>query len=119
MMSRDRRWLLLVEDLAEQLLYVGDLAINKKDIEWEFNLHTQGLLDKEELSAIPELSDPVASLSSLRDQILTNLVERKLLYQFVQLDSRFDLADPSLYTECMSQWQDNIRDSSEVFASTY
>lgn len=103
---------------SNQMLTVGKEVITQDDIDWEFDMHTRGLLDNEELTPIPEMPNPEVILSTLKDRLMADLIERKLLFQFIKMDNTFDLADPALYTDCLQQWQATLQDNSEWFQTT-
>lgn len=101
----------------DHILLVGKEGISQDEIEWEFELHTRGMFDKEELTPIPEIGRPELVLSALKDRLLADLIERKLLYQFIKMDPDFDLADSSLYSGCLEKWHATLEESPDFFAS--
>lgn len=97
---------------------VGKHGISFEDIEWEYNLLTSGLLADSQLTSIPEVFNQDEQLQPLRERIVSNMIERKLLYEFVTQDQDFSMADPARYTDCIGEWQKSIDSSSEVVFSS-
>ncbi|MGE0171530.1 MAG: peptidyl-prolyl cis-trans isomerase [Oligoflexales bacterium] len=97
-------------------LYVGDTPITPTDIEWEYQLLTRGIVNNPEMTAIPELGDKVEEvLSPLKERLVANLIERKLLFQFIKEDRNFTIDDPTRYTKCLEDWQKVIKDNADFF----
>lgn len=99
------------------IVYVGDTPITSEDLEWEFELHTKGLLE-EDLSPSGKKVEAKGkndqlNLSSLRERLVASLIERKLLYKFIKQDTTFDLSNSSRYTDCIKEWQDAVADSTQ------
>jgi parvulin-like peptidyl-prolyl isomerase len=46
-----------------------------------------------------------------------DLIERKLLFQFVRRDSLFSIDSPERYTNCVAEWQKSIRFKPHFFTS--
>ncbi|SME89051.1 peptidylprolyl isomerase [Pseudobacteriovorax antillogorgiicola] len=99
----------------KNLLVVGDKAITYDDVEWEYNLLTQGLIDDSDLTSIPEVYNREEQLKALRERLVANLIERKLLFEFIEQDSDFNLSDPARYTDCVGDWQKTIDQNNEFF----
>ncbi len=100
---------------SAELVIVGDQAITRDDIEWEYKLLTHGLINDEELTSIPEIIDVETQLNSLKEKLIAYLIERKLLYKFIQQDQDFTINDVSRYTVCLQEWQKTIAAGSELF----
>ncbi|MFW7378083.1 MAG: peptidylprolyl isomerase [Oligoflexus sp.] len=100
------------------ILFVGKETITQDDIEWEFDMHTRGLLENEDLNHVPEsVNNHDVMLGALKERLMADLIERKLLYQYIKMDANFNLTDPSLYTDCLNQWQSTLEESVEWFQS--
>ena len=97
------------------LVYVGDVPITQEDIDWEVSLHTLELVNTEELTPIPEIPGNEEHLKSLRERLIADLIERKLLYQFIEKDINFNLSDPSRYTSCLAKWQEAVEAKPDFF----
>src|SRR5687768_14469727 len=92
------------------LVEVAGEPVTGDDVDWEYQLLTDGIFDKESLTPIPDLGDRYdAELAPLKKQIVASILERKLLYAFVQQDKKFDLNDPARYTACLTEWQEITR----------
>lgn len=90
---------------------IGAEKVLKEDIDWEYEILTSDVSDKETLTPIPDLGKRYdAELATLRKSLIGNIIERKVLYQYVQQDRDFRYDDPSRYTACLSEWQTNLRD---------
>ncbi len=89
---------------------VGGEKVTQEDIDWEYELLTDGLDDKEALTPIPDLGQRYAEeMAALRKSLVSNVVERKLLYQFLQQDREFSFDDPQRYMSCMTEWQEGVK----------
>lgn len=100
---------------SSKLVVVGDQSITLEDINWEYKLLTYGLINDEELTSIPEVSDLENQLNPLKEKITAYLVERKLLFKFIQLDQDFTINEVSRYTSCLQEWQKTIAEDNEIF----
>lgn len=99
------------------LVEIGDTAITNEDLEFEFSLHTREVLNSEELTPIPDLgSRYVEELSPLREGLLSAMIERKLLYKYIQEHSKFDLEDPKRFTRCLEEWQKTLNQNKADFS---
>ena len=99
------------------MVIVGNAPITGEDVEWEYRLLTQGLIGDENLTAIPEVGDIEQQLAPLREKLVANLIERKLLYQFIKQDQDFTIDNPSRYTGCLKEWQKTLNEGSDYFAT--
>lgn len=97
------------EKRREVLLYVGNEPLKWSDIDWEYNFYKANIQkrhedfeDDEDKEVYPENE---SKLASLKQQITANLVERKLLYHYIQLDKTFQFDAPSRYSACIDTWQ--------------
>ena len=92
------------------IFHVGETPITREEIDWEYELHTKDLENKDDLTPIPETSIPLNNLlSPLKERIVGGVIERKLLYQFIRQDSNFSLSDSSRYVDCMNEWQHALK----------
>jgi hypothetical protein len=88
------------------MIRVGNETITQDDVDWEFRQHINSTVDHEVLTPIPDLGDRYnQELVSLRRALIGSMIERKILYIYLQQDHAFDFDKPSRYTVCMSQWQ--------------
>ncbi len=97
-----------------KLVIVGGKAITNDDLEWEFSLHTDGILNSEELTLIPELSTRryQQELHPLKERLITSLIERKILHRFIDTETNFDVTSESRLKECQSIWQESLQSTS-------
>lgn len=94
----------------QTVVEVGAERISQDDIDWEYGLVTEGIFDKDSLTPIPDLGARYhAELAPLRKQLVSAVIERKLLYQFVQQDHDFTANDPARYSKCLTQWQEVLK----------
>lgn len=95
---------------------VGGEKIHKDDIDWEYELLMEGVFDKETMTPIPDLGARYhEELQSLRKTLISNVVERKVLYAFVKQDKEFDATDPARFSTCLSEWQAVVEAGSRIF----
>ncbi len=92
------------------LVEIAGTQITQEDVNWEYDLVTSGVVGNEELTPIPDLGPRLTEeLKPLRKAIVANIIERKLLYAFVQQDKSFVFDEPSRYESCMKEWQETIK----------
>jgi hypothetical protein len=107
-----------VEPAAEPKAVIVEVAgapITTDDLEWEYKLHIAGVDDKATMKPVPDLGEKYdQELLPLRKALLTGMIERKLLFSFIQEDKSFDMTDPGRYTSCLKQWQDDVRTDSPL-----
>ncbi|NBQ53828.1 MAG: hypothetical protein EBU49_09640 [Proteobacteria bacterium] len=102
------------------LVEVADTPINSDDLEWEYNLHTKGMTGTGEMTPIPDLGSKLEKeLSPLKQSLLAGMIERKLLFKYLQQDRKFDLEDPSRFTSCLKEWQTSLESSPELFQTNH
>lgn len=91
------------------IVMVGETAITGEDLSWEYGLQTEGIQRGDDMTPIPDLGiAPEKELLSLRERLLSDIIERKLLYQFVEQDTSFDIANPRRYNTCLNEWRETI-----------
>ena len=100
---------------------VVDIAgsqVTEADVDWEYDLVTDGILNNEELTPIPNLGPRYKEeMKPLRKQLVANIIERKVLFAFVQQDKGFFFDDPGRYNSCMNDWQETIKTNEKAFSS--
>lgn len=114
---------------------IGDTPITKEDLDWEVALHTSlpefknsdlGIVaskpkpvpTNDPKSTMNPSSLPVTS-SALDQRILVTLIERKILYKWIQEHSEgFDYNNPGRYIDCLSELKDIIANNSAFFANS-
>jgi len=106
-----------LEDL-DFTVYVGDYLITHQDIEWEYNFYLQ------QLNAAPSAEGgtgtataPEKPIFELYNKIMADLIERKLLYQFIVAENRFDVNEVSRFTHCLEQWAATVQGNAPLFAN--
>jgi hypothetical protein len=93
------------------LVEIGDATITSDDLDFEFSLQTRGVTTSEDLTPIPDLGARYErELSPLKQGLLSSMIERKLLYKYIQEHTKFDLEDPKRYTQCLDEWQKTVAD---------
>ncbi|HYX34797.1 MAG TPA: peptidyl-prolyl cis-trans isomerase [Oligoflexus sp.] len=104
-----------LEDL-DFTVYVGDYLITPQDIEWEYNFYLK------QLNAAPsaeggtgQAKAPEKPVFELYNKIMADLIERKLLYQFIASDQKFNINEPSRFTHCLEQWTSTVREQGDLF----
>ena len=89
------------------LAIIGKTSISLEDVQWEYDFHLTGLMRQQELTQIPLLPGNLDTiLSPLKEELASTLIERILLYQFIEQDHSFDLKNPARYTKCLKEWQE-------------
>lgn len=93
---------------ATPVIKVGEQKIMGSDIEFEYQLLTRVLQkEKENITPIPAVENEYEKdIPNLRNKLLSDLIERKALYQYVKQSGQLNLDDPAIYTNCMKEWQD-------------
>ena len=101
---------------AGVIAWVGEQPITRDELDWEYRLHTEGILDKKNLTPIPDPGSKVHQyLSPLRDKLLSELIERKLVFSFIRQDRNFNIDDPARYETCLKEWQDVLEGAPERY----
>lgn len=99
----------------EAFVYVADVPVSTGDVDFEYELHTKGIGDKEKMTAIPNVEDKDEStIIALRQRLASGIVERKALYKFIEQDKSFDLSNASRYETCMKTWQEAIDGNADI-----
>ena len=97
---------------APSVVHVADERITQDEIDWEYDLLTAGVFDKESLTPIPDLGPRYHDeLNVLRRSLVSSIIERKALYALVKRESMFDVLSPARYTACLKTWQQSIQTS--------
>ncbi len=92
------------------IVEVGKEKVTQEDIDWEYELLTDGVGDQESLTPIPDLGNRYGEeLQSLRKALVANVIERKLLFSYIQQDRDFGFDDPRRYMNCLSEWQEGVK----------
>lgn len=100
------------------LAEVGGAPITADDLEWEFNLHTKLAEKGPNMTPIPDLGPKYdREMAPLRQHLMAGMIERKMLYKYIQQDKKFDWQDSSRFTECLKEWQETVNAQKEFFAS--
>lgn len=91
---------------SDVLVYVGKTPIRQGDLDWAYDFHTSGIEDSETLTPFPPVGDRVDDiLFPLKDNLMSALIERKLLFEYIKAVADFDLSRPELYTKCINEWR--------------
>jgi parvulin-like peptidyl-prolyl isomerase len=97
---------------------VGREKLTQADIEWEYAMLTEGVMDKDSLTPIPNLGKRYdEEMQTLRKSLVSSMIERKLLYQFLQQDKEFTFEEPGRYTGCLTQWQTLVKEDPDRFSA--
>lgn len=98
---------------ATILVYVGEEPITSEDLDFEYTLHTKGIFDAKDLTPVPKIESYEKQLTPLKEKLVAGMIERKLLFLFVNQDRSFTLDDPSRFTSCLAEWQSTIKEAGE------
>jgi peptidyl-prolyl cis-trans isomerase C len=95
----------------------GD-AVTEDDVDWEYDLVTQGIAGNSELTQIPDLGTRYKEeLKPLRKALIANIIERKVLFKFVQQDKSFIVDEPGRFATCMNEFQDTVTNNAKAFTN--
>jgi hypothetical protein len=87
----------VLDSRLQTIVIVGDVRISSAVIDFEVQFAQLGVFE----DVTPLTPDQVSKVDlGLKEQVLTQLVERKLLIQMVERDKYFDKSAPELYTQC-------------------
>jgi peptidyl-prolyl cis-trans isomerase C len=89
------------------LVYVGDQSITTEDLALEYDIHAGDIADATDLNPAPKDIEH-KDLNPLKERLLTSMIERKVLYQYLRKDSTFSSDDPARFTACLTEWQDAV-----------
>ena len=103
-------------DDFSSVVYIGETPVTRREVDWEYKLHTHGLGEVGELTDYPDAQSKSEPLEALKVRLMADLIERKLLFQYIKQDSEFDINNPSRYVNCIEQWQQSVAGSAELFA---
>lgn len=111
-----------------QELIVGGKSISPGDLAWEMDLHTKIPQLPDQIDQIKDQKSPgeettkqpdVTESPELRERIVTSVIERKVLYQFIAEKAKgFDLSDPSRFTKCVAQVAEVTTANPDFFSSS-
>ncbi len=87
----------VLDSRLQTIAIAGDERISSATIDFEVEFASIGVYD--DLSQLSEAETSKVSLG-LKEQVLRQLIERKLLLQMIGRDKYFDKTAPELYTEC-------------------
>ena len=87
------------------LFEVGREKVTEADIEWEYRNIVDDMADAKMNAPIAMSKLARDELTPLKKRIASNLIERKVLFSFIQRDTSFDLSDPARYAACLAEWQ--------------
>jgi len=99
------------------MVLVGDTPIRTDEVEWEYEQITKGIVnDDHSLTPIPNLGAKLdVELTPLKEASLSTLIERKVLFKFIQQDKTWDQSDPARVVDCLKEWKENIDQNPLVF----
>jgi hypothetical protein len=116
----DSREAIAKQPLTEAIVDIDGSPVLAEDLEWEYQLHTQGVLKNDGLTPIPDLGERTESeLNPLRQRLMSGIIERKVLYRFVRQDKKFDSDDPARFTSCVAQWQEALVGAPNLYATDH
>ena len=98
------------------LVEVAGVPITSDDLEWEYQFHLRGAQGNSEMTPIPDLGPKMEKeLGPLKQKLLSGMIERKVLFKYLQQDRKFDFEEPSHYTACLKEWQATLEALPEQF----
>lgn len=102
------------------LVVIGGSPLSTEDIEFEYSMLTEEVRkgmtqegkEAPSLVAIPELGDKTdRELSPLKHRLASQIIERKILYKYIEQEKKFDIQDPARFSSCLKEWDDAINQS--------
>ncbi len=88
------------------MVEVGPERVTQADVDWEYDALVSAATDPKALTPVPDLGERLGKeLEPLRRSLLSNIIERKLLFVYLQQDRAFSYDDPARYTSCLAAWQ--------------
>ncbi len=85
---------------------VGDVRIPSETIDFEVEFSRAGVFDDLEQ---PSESEEALANGALRELVIKQIIERKLLVQLITLDKSYNRSAPELYTECTDEAAEVIK----------
>jgi foldase protein PrsA len=98
----------VLDTRLQTIAIAGDVRISSASMDFEVEFSRLGVYD--DLSQLGEGDASKLSLA-LKEQVLRQLIERKLLIQMIGRDKYFDKSAPELYTECTEEAANIIKSS--------
>jgi peptidyl-prolyl cis-trans isomerase C len=96
------------------IVTVAEKPVTAEDLQFEYDLHTAGLSNAEELTQIPNLGSRFAKdMEPLKQLLLATLLERKILYHYIAQETDFDINNPGRFVECLKEWQTAVEQQEE------
>lgn len=95
------------------LFEVGKEVVTQADIDWEYRLILSELATAD-TTASGEMASkgPSGEFAPLKKKLASALIERKVLFAFIERDTSFNLTDPARYTACLAEWQTLVEGTS-------
>ncbi|MEZ4744036.1 MAG: peptidyl-prolyl cis-trans isomerase [Bdellovibrionota bacterium] len=102
----------------EKILTVDNEEITEEDLEFEYQLHTLGLVEKSDLTPVPDLGKNYnKELPKLKYELLSNMVERKMLYHYITQEKSFAKTIKVNQKDCIREWQETIHEDIQLLRS--
>lgn len=101
-----------INDIKRKVLVeIEGIPIEKADVDFEYQLLTRDLQSmSQDLTSIPALGKAIEVEGyTLRDQIMSGISERKILFQMIKRDKSFNLSDSGRYVDCLKQWMRTVK----------
>ena len=92
----------------EVLVFVGDAPITQEDLDWEIDQYLRTLPSYVEQNGQLDPKAKEYLQTSLREKLLENTIERKLLMKLIERDHSFSVRDPKRFIECEKQFRETI-----------
>lgn len=100
----------------DSVIVVGEEKITRETIDFEYKILTKDLFEDTDFVSEEARKKLTKRLwGQVRDQILTSMVERKLLFQLLSGDSGFSVSSGDLEGECLQQWEATIKEEPELY----
>ncbi len=91
----------------ESLVTIDNSTITVADLDWEFNMVVQRNLQSDALIEPEDFSDNKKDLNKLKQELFANLVERKVLYTYIQTTPAYARLGKKWERQCMEDFENS------------
>ena len=101
---------------AGSIVEIDGEAVTRSDVEFEYQLHTIGTTGDEDLTPMPK-SDPQnqRDISTLKEELLSTIVERKVLFKYIQQDKSYSSFISENQPRCAAEWKTTLETGIKLF----
>lgn len=104
------------EHLVPSIVNIEDEAVTRQDVDFEYALHTLETTGDTDLTPMPKSQDQIhRDAAALKEELLSTIVERKVLYKFIQRDKAFSPLVLGNQQACLEEWRLAIEQGPDLF----